>query len=153
MHKILALGVLLVFALSGQAPSRDHPLISTSETGAISAAGTPQVTSVSPKMGTPKVQAVQKPPENPALAAAKKMELIANQIRGLYMSYEKEYFKIKQDPMYQNPNIKPLVDGLMYTHSGFGSMGLIGSEVSPFAQASQRLELEIKQALIANKAN
>ena len=154
MHKALALGVLLLFALSGPVPSGDQSLISTSETGAISPAGTPQVTSVSPKTNTPKAPVAPKAPqENPALVAAKKMELIANQIRGLYTSYEKEYFKIKQDPVYQNPNIKPLVDSLMYTHSGFGPMGLIGREVSPFAQSSQRLALDIKQALIASKTN
>jgi hypothetical protein len=84
MHRTFVLGVLLLYALSGQVPSGDHSLISTSETETISAAGTPLATSVSPKTEVPKTPAVARAPQlnNPLLATANNMVLIASQMRG-----------------------------------------------------------------------
>jgi hypothetical protein len=114
MHKTLVLGVLLVFALSGQAPSGNHPLVSMPGTESISAAATPQVTPVIPKKDTPKAPAVPKTPQlNPSLVAVTKMLNEAKEMRQHMRLYQQEMNKIQSDlTMMQNPSIRARVESL-----------------------------------------
>lgn len=81
MRNTLILGILLIFALSVQVSSRNHPAISTPETETISAAQTQSAKPVIPNKQTSKAKTV-KPPQlsdweaavNDMLNAAKKME-------------------------------------------------------------------------------
>jgi len=98
MHKTLVLGVLLVFALSVHVASENHQLISTSETETISAIGTPQMTSVSPKTNTPKAQAARKAPQvNPLIVAANNMLDAASQMALQFQRYQRESYKLSQN--------------------------------------------------------
>jgi hypothetical protein len=98
MHKTLALGVLLLFALSVQVPSGDQSLISTSEKEAISPAVSPQVTPVTPKTPVPKTPAIAKAPQvNPLIVAAKNMQDAAGQMALQCQRYEREYANLSQN--------------------------------------------------------
>jgi hypothetical protein len=114
MHKTLVLGVLLVFVLSGQAPSGNHPLISMSETESISAAATPQVTPVIPKKDTPKAPAVPKTPQlNPSLVAVGKMLNATKEMGHQMRLYVQEFTKLNNNTaIMQNPAIRSRLESL-----------------------------------------
>jgi len=149
MHKTLVLGVLFVFALSVQVPSENHQLTSTSETETISAAGTPQETSVSPKTDVPKTPAVAKAPQvNPSLVAVRNMADAASQMFLQYQRYQREMAKITQDPtMMQNPIIRDYIDNIMdpLNTAGRGIHGLLGD--------TAELRNRVIQVLNGNKTN
>jgi L-arabinose isomerase len=115
MHKTLVLGVLLVFALSGQAPSGNHPLISMSETETISATVTPQVTPVPPKKAIPKIPDVRIPVQkNPSMVAVTNMLNEAKEMHHQVDLYYREVAKLRQNPtVMQNIPIKSRVEAIM----------------------------------------
>ena len=120
MHKTLALGVLFVFALSGQAQSGNQSLISTSDTETISAAGTLQVTSVSPKTEVPKTPAAAKAPQlNPTLVALRNMQDAASQMLHQFDRYQREKAKFQQDPtMMKDSAIRSELQAIQAPESG-----------------------------------
>jgi L-arabinose isomerase len=111
MHKTLVLGVLLVFALSGQVSSGNHPLISILGTETISVQATQKAKSVSPKTDIPKAPNAKKNPQlNPSLVAVNKMLKAAKEMHHQADLYNQELAKLMQDhAMMQNPFIKSTV--------------------------------------------
>ena len=120
MHKTLVLGVLLVFALSVQAPSGNHPVVSMSETETISAIGTPQVTSVSPKTSTAKTPTAPKAPQlNPLIVAANNMQDAAGQMALQYQRYQREYTNLSQNlTVEQKQLLRQLLQGMQSDEPG-----------------------------------
>jgi len=148
MHRTLALGVLLVFALSVQVPSENHQLISTSETETISAIGTPQVTSVSPKTSTTKTPTVAKAPQvqvDPLVVAASELVDVAKQIAIQSKRVDKVINVFVQDPLYaQNKDINAKVNGIKDT---------FGLRVREMEAAAQNLLNTVRQVRKASKKN
>jgi len=120
MHRTLALGVLLLFALSVQVPSGNQSLISASETGTVSAAGIPQVTSVSPKTNIPKAPAAPKAPQaNPLIVAANNMQDAAGQMALQYQRYQREYTNLSQNlTVEQKQLLRQLLQGMQSDEPG-----------------------------------
>jgi hypothetical protein len=110
MHKALVLGVLLVFALLGQASSGNRPPVSMSGIKTISVAATPQRTPVPPKKDIPNIPAV---PKNPSLVAVTNMLNEAKEMRQHMRLYKQEMNKLYNDTtLMQNPPIRARVEAL-----------------------------------------
>ena len=103
------------------------------------------MTSVSPKTSTPKVAAVQKPPENPALVAVNNMLDAASQMDHQYKRYQREMASIYQNPtVMQNifnksPNLRAKLDVVNYSPAG--------ARISDLIQETEELLKTLRQTL------
>jgi hypothetical protein len=99
MRKILFLGMLLVFALSVQVSSRNHPVISKSGTETFSVAPTQQEKPVIPKKDTSKAKTVAKLPA--WMGAIDNILDAARQTMIQEKRFWRELGKIIDDPQWQ----------------------------------------------------
>jgi hypothetical protein len=145
MRKTLILGILLVFALSVQVSSRNHPVISKSGTETFSVAPTQQEKPVIPKKDTSKAKTVKPPQLSDWEAAVNDVLNAAEAMKGPSLVFERAMETLEHSPTIQK-------DVFMKTYvSGMRQKGIFRIHVGRFITAARELKSVMEQGISAGR--